>query len=435
MDLNDFRLAFQSDRPPLQLKGFTRNYQTMRVAVNIMIPPTAFLIGDRLGGPRDVLVGAISVLSLLVLIHEVLFPKSSLPVKVSFDTITYIAIGVLLDLPEVGLMVAVTQSFLLFLHVKPKTAIRLVAVYASVGVLAAFIGTFVDIQQRTHEAVAAILAIIAVFTLLPAVWMLSQAAADILRERYHREALSREKDELLADKDKFVASVSHELRTPLTAVVGMAHTLAETPDLTDQERSEFIATIVAQSEEVAAIVDDLLVTARANSGHLALVVGDVMLRRELDAVIPDGFPIEDGAAELMTVGDPIRVRQILRNLISNADRYGGATKRVRLLREGLTAVVEVIDDGEPIPPDQIEGIFTPYGRAHDRPGRTDSVGLGLTVSRQLARMMRGDVTYSHDGTWARFRLTLPISVAETAQAMAGSPNLAMAAHRIGPHPT
>ncbi len=431
MDMEALRSAFRGDRSPLQLKGFAHSYQAMRIAVSVLIPPTALLLGGHLGSPRNVPVGAISAMAALVLAHAILFRRSTLATKVTFDTLTYIAMAVVLDLPEVALLVSFTQSFLIFLHVRPKTAVRLLTLYASAGVLSSFTGIFWHVEPRPRETAVAVLAIVAVFTLLPAAWMLSQSAAEILRERQRKESLSREKDALLTEKDKFVASVSHELRTPLTAVVGMAHTLAEAPDLTEEERNEFVATIVEQSEEVAAIVDDLLVAARANTGHLALVVGDVMLRRELDAVIPDGFPVEEEATELVTIGDPIRVRQILRNLISNADRYGGPVKRVRLFREGLIAVVEILDNGDPIPPDQADAIFTPYGRAHERPGRTDSVGLGLTVSRQLAKMMGGDVTYSHDGTWARFRLSLPGSATATAHAISRSPQLAVNAHRLG----
>ncbi len=430
MEFHLMRSALRSDRSPIELPGFARTYQRMRILVNLLIPPAGVVMAGHLGGRREVVIPTLMIVSLLVLSHAALFPRTSLATKVTVDTFSYIAMATVLGLPEVILLVSITQSFLIFLHVPPRTATRLLSLYLSTGVICAASTAFLRTPARTSEGTAFVLIVIAVFTAVPAAWMLSQVAAEMLKERARREALSLEKDRLLTDKDRFVASVSHELRTPLTAVVGLAHTLAESPDLTTEERNEFVTTIVEQSEEVAAIVDDLLVAARAGSGHLSLVVGEVILRDELAMVAPPGIPIEENVERLATIGDPIRVRQVLRNLLSNAQRYGGPDKRILIRPDGAMAVVEIQDNGQAIPDKQIDEIFSAYGRVHDRPGRTDSVGLGLTVSRQLARLMGGDVTYSHDGTWASFRLTLPRSVADTARAISGSPKQASAAHRI-----
>jgi signal transduction histidine kinase len=430
MEFDLMRSALRSDRSPIELPGFARTYQRMRILVNLLIPPAGIVMAGRLGGRREVVIPTLIVVSVWVLSHAALFPRTSLATKVTVDTISYIAMATVLGLPEVILLVSITQSFLIFLHVPPRTAARLLSLYLSTGVICAASTALTRVPVRTGNGAAFVLIVIAVFTAVPAAWMLSQSAAEILRQRTQREALSLEKDRLLTDKDRFVASVSHELRTPLTAVVGLAHTLAESPDLTTEERNEFVTTIVEQSEEVAAIVDDLLVAARASSGHLSLLVSEVTLRDELAMVAPPGIPVEESVERLTTIGDPIRVRQILRNLLSNAQRYGGPDKRVFIRTDGAMAAVEIQDNGRAIPDEQIEEIFSAYGRVHDRPGRTDSVGLGLTISRQLARLMGGDVTYSHDGTWASFRLTLPRSVADTARAISGSPKQASAAHRI-----
>jgi signal transduction histidine kinase len=432
MELDLMRSALRSDRAPIELPGFARTYQRMRVLVNLLIPPAGVVMAGQLGGHQGVVIPALTIMSLLVLSHAALFPRTSLATKATVDTMAYIVMGTVLGLPEVTLLVSITQSFIVFLHVPPRTAVRLLALYLSTGALGAASTTLARVPVRPSDGAVFVLIAIAIATAVPAAWMLSQSAAEMLRERTRREGLSLEKDRLLTDKDRFVASVSHELRTPLTAVVGLAHTLAEAPNLTTEERDEFVATIVEQSEEVAAIVDDLLVAARAGSGHLSLVVGEVSLRDELAMVLPPGIPIEETVELLTTIGDPIRVRQILRNLVSNAQRYGGPVKRVIIGDHGAMAVVEIQDNGPAIPEEQIDEIFSAYGRVHDRPGRTDSVGLGLTVSRQLARLMGGDVAYGHDGTWASFRLTLPRSVADTARAISGSPRQASAAHRIGP---
>jgi two-component system sensor histidine kinase EvgS len=107
------------------------------------------------------------------------------------------------------------------------------------------------------------------------------------------------------------------------------------------------------------------------------------------------------------VGDPERVRQIVRNLISNALRYGGDTIRVEVLSAGGNSRVLVCDNGPPIADEDRERIFQPYQRAHDAPGLPDSLGLGLSISRQLAQLMGGDLTYRHHNGESIFELALP----------------------------
>jgi signal transduction histidine kinase len=103
------------------------------------------------------------------------------------------------------------------------------------------------------------------------------------------------------------------------------------------------------------------------------------------------------------------VRQILRNLISNALRYGGPNIEVSTSREPGTFVVEVNDDGVGIATEDHERVFVAYERAHQSEGQPGSVGLGLTVSRTLAELMGGSLTYRFDGR-SVFRLELPSSI-------------------------
>ncbi|MEX1271202.1 MAG: ATP-binding protein, partial [Acidimicrobiia bacterium] len=104
--------------------------------------------------------------------------------------------------------------------------------------------------------------------------------------------------------------------------------------------------------------------------------------------------------------DPVRVRQIVKNLLTNAVRYGGPQRGVTVRTEGRAVVVEVTDDGPPLAADFVARMFEPYERVGGN-ASPESVGLGLTVARTLARLMGGEVTYHHDGR-AVFRLTLPV---------------------------
>jgi signal transduction histidine kinase len=116
-------------------------------------------------------------------------------------------------------------------------------------------------------------------------------------------------------------------------------------------------------------------------------------------------------------GSPIppRLRQILRNLVTNAHRYGGETASIAVRRLGSAAVIEVSDDGDGIPAELVERVFEPYETAHRATRVAGSVGLGLTVSRELARLMGGDLTYHRTGSGTTFRLTLLADAGEEAR--------------------
>ena len=105
--------------------------------------------------------------------------------------------------------------------------------------------------------------------------------------------------------------------------------------------------------------------------------------------------------------DPVRVRQIIRNLLANASRYGGPQIKVHIEEGDGHSELVISDDGPGIPLEDQERIFQPYERAHKRHGQPASVGLGLTVSRQLARLMGGDLYYKHGDGWSTFTLELP----------------------------
>lgn len=225
--------------------------------------------------------------------------------------------------------------------------------------------------------------------------------------------------DLISSKDEFIASVSHELRTPLTAVVGLAAELAAVDDDFDREETRELADIIAeQSNDVAAIVEDLLMAARADAGVLTVDATVI----DVDLQIADAFlalPADFAAGiriepfpDLRIIGDPGRVRQIIRNLLTNARRYGGNDVEISVSATPTAATIEISDDGAPIAPAKRAEMFAAYGRAHTRVGQPDSVGLGLTVSRTLARLMGGDVVYTHEGGRSRFRLSLPLACDE-----------------------
>ena len=225
---------------------------------------------------------------------------------------------------------------------------------------------------------------------------------------------------LMSAKDRFVATVSHELRTPLAAVVGFSELLkgGSLGDLEASERNEIISTIADQAGDLANIVEDLLVMARADHGTLATVAVPVDLAANCRQVIeridsPTDIPIAiaPDALTVRALGDPGRVRQIIRNLLGNAASYGGTDIRISIQVKGATVSVRVEDNGDGVPTAQAEQIFEPYQRAHAASPTNGSLGLGLSVSRTLARHMAGDLLYHRVDGITIFELQLPAAPA------------------------
>jgi two-component system sensor histidine kinase MtrB len=106
------------------------------------------------------------------------------------------------------------------------------------------------------------------------------------------------------------------------------------------------------------------------------------------------------------MADPTRFRQIMRNLLTNASRYGGPTIWVELEDGPASVAISVCDDGDGVPDDLSKKIFEPYVSAHAKRDQPQALGLGLAISRRLARLMSGDVTYGRVDGVTKFTLTL-----------------------------
>lgn len=247
--------------------------------------------------------------------------------------------------------------------------------------------------------------------------LIAGRVASILEQsRLHEElkAQNQKLRDLEQSRLEFIASISHELRTPLTAVVGFASELRDrVQSFSAEEVSQFVDVIAAQSNEVAGIVEDLLVITRAEAGHLSISMGPVNLASEVRAVsssIPCDRPHQQIRTDLTDVvvwADPLRVRQVVRNLLSNAARYGGDDVSVAITIEGPQVVTVVADDGPGIPEEDRVMVFQAYGRSELSEGKPGSIGLGLTVSRYLAEAMDGALSYDRVDGQSRFSLALP----------------------------
>lgn len=238
--------------------------------------------------------------------------------------------------------------------------------------------------------------------------------ADILGAYYERAQNRRHLEAIILSKDQLIASVSHELRTPLTAVVGLAEELgSDDGHIEEEERRQLISVIAQESREMADLVDDLLIAARSGDGQvlvfpertdLSLLAANVAAR----VSVPSGVKLSVDDAPSPAFADPVRIRQIVRNLLTNAIRYGGTSVHVSFGSTDGFTYVDVFDDGPGIPDHDLEAIFEPYGRATASSVVPGSVGLGLTLSKRLAELMGGSLSYVASGG-CTFRLSVPSS--------------------------
>ncbi len=229
--------------------------------------------------------------------------------------------------------------------------------------------------------------------------------------------LKEQLEESIRSKDQFIASVSHELRTPLTGIVGLAEALKSDRELfSGEELDEFMTLITEQGAELGNIIEDLLVAARADIGTLSVKPKVMDINDEIRSILALHLPKAGGRLHASVRGDraeaifdPLRFRQIVRNLITNALRYGGDHIWAEVEVRGPGVVATIVDDGDGVPIGAERAIFEAYGRASNSITTPSSVGLGLAVSRQLAELMQGELAYRRVGGQSRFELTLPLA--------------------------
>jgi signal transduction histidine kinase len=247
------------------------------------------------------------------------------------------------------------------------------------------------------------------------------ASAREIREAYVAE------EEANRAKSDFVAMLSHEVRTPISAIIGYTELLeVGIPGELNAEQRAHIERIGTNARQVSTMLDELLDLAKVESGQLLVaseVEGvNVVVKDALSTVAPEanrkGIRIEwttDTDPEMEFRGDPKRVRQILLNLLSNAIKFSddGAVVEVRTASEAdgegpaRWCGIRVRDTGVGIRPDEIERIFEPFVQGASA-AEGGGVGLGLAISRRLARLMGGEIEVSSEpGTGSTFTLRLP----------------------------
>jgi len=233
-------------------------------------------------------------------------------------------------------------------------------------------------------------------------------------------AARKEAEEANRVKTEFLATVSHELRTPMNAVFGYLQLLEmEVHGKLNPRQAEALARIRFSQQHLLTLIDDLLDYTRIQAKKPD-ARDDVALAGVIEAVkrrLPPAEGVEirfgEGEGDLRVRGERKGIEQILLNLIGNALKFtpaGGCIEVSAARREGEVEV-EVCDTGSGIPPEKLEKIFEPFVQVRDAAKGDSSrqgLGLGLAISRELARAMEGELTAeSVAGKGSVFRLRLP----------------------------
>lgn len=223
-----------------------------------------------------------------------------------------------------------------------------------------------------------------------------------------------------AARSQFLANVSHEVRTPVTALLGFAELLLD-QHLPRAQHDDFVRTVRRNAQHLLAILNDLLDSAKIESGQMSVERSPVQLPDLLFEVVDLSFATAarkglDLRVELASpvpvtiLTDPIRLRQILMNLVGNAIKFtskGGVRLVVSMTGES-TVQIDVVDTGIGITEEQQARLFVPFVQADASTSRRfGGTGLGLALSRSLARLLGGDVTvHSLVGQGSTFRVAL-----------------------------
>jgi signal transduction histidine kinase len=234
------------------------------------------------------------------------------------------------------------------------------------------------------------------------------------------EALAVTMNEMLARIEaghtaqrRFVADASHELRSPLATIISALEVALSHPELLNDELAA--KTLIPEAQRMKALIDDLLLLARADERDLQTARADTDLD---DVVIVEVERLRDktslrlrtAVTPVRLTGDPSALARVLRNLLDNAARHAKSTVDVEVSSDGAYAVLAVSDDGPGIPAPDRARVFDRFVRLDpDRSRRGGGAGLGLAIAREIVVAHEGTVTIGNregGGTCVTVRLPL-----------------------------
>jgi len=233
-------------------------------------------------------------------------------------------------------------------------------------------------------------------------------------------------------KDEFLATLAHELRNPL-APIRQASAVSRLPQATEAQKRWSHEVIERQVGHMALLLDDLLDVSRITRGRLELRRGTHLLAEMIDAAVETARPLIDARhhaleivlprAEIRMEADPLRVSQIVANLLTNAAKYTDPHGRIRLLAalDADDVVIEVSDNGIGIAPDSLPAVFDMFTQLRGTGDRASGLGIGLALTKGLVELHGGSIAARSDGAGhgSVFTVRLPRGDTPDTRAAAG----------------
>jgi len=266
------------------------------------------------------------------------------------------------------------------------------------------------LEQRVEEAVCEV-----------------QHVVDTLQKK-NVELVNARRDAMQAKdaKSEFLANMSHEIRTPLNAVIGFSRQLAK--HATDDKQIEYTRTISRAVTQLLTVIDDILVFSKLDSGNIEIKPSEFSVREYLEDTVSMVSPAaQDKKIDLVLfidpkfpdtiIADPLRLTQVLTNLLNNAVKFTDKGSIVLYARMGQennnkTMLLSVIDTGIGISKNAQKKLFKPFYQEDSKATRKrGGTGLGLIISKQLIEMMAGLVSFESElGKGTTFNVSLPVKV-------------------------
>ena len=290
--------------------------------------------------------------------------------------------------------------------------VLITAVFDSTGTLRGFAKVTRDITERRHAE-----------EMRTALLEQREARLQAEEERRRAEASYVAAQEASRAKDEFLMTLSHELRTPMTAILGWAR-LLPTLQKDDAVLGEAIASIARSAEVQAKLIDDVLDVSRIVSGKLRLSRQTIDVERVILSAIESVRPMAEARSIAVTtniatdvgmvVADPVRIQQVIWNLLTNAIKFTprGGKVEVHMRRTSSHVQLAVCDTGEGIDPAFLPHVFEPFRQAESPRTRVHGgLGLGLSIVRYLAEAHGGTVSAESQGKGhgATFTFTIPVA--------------------------
>lgn len=286
----------------------------------------------------------------------------------------------------------------------------------------------VKAQQSRVEKKTGLIILVGSFALVTIIFFLVNILKDITRSQHYRQSLEEAKaysESLLKSKEQFMLSLTHDLKSPLSSIIGFTGFMQADIDVSPQNQN-YLQNISKASSHILKLINDLLDLARLETGKLTIDHIPFNLK-PLTADILDGFRPQASVknielqlqytipTSLIYISDPMRITQILSNLISNAIKFTekgkvsiavsaiGSTEKSDQIR------IDIVDTGIGISAENAKHIFEEFDRVSNTTKQYEGTGLGLTITQKLVHLLHGTINLeSKPGEGSHFTIVLPL---------------------------